>query len=167
MANPEYRAQVNLYTDGACEPNPGSGGWAFVLVHVQSGKRIEESGMETNTTNNRMEIIAAIRGLEKLKFSCEVTLYSDSQYLIMGLNRWLDDWLSTGRLRPKGIHSSVANPDLWWKLDELRRIHRIVPIKVKGHSGTVPEQELCDKLSYAAIRKGYKKTSPGSRPPEF
>lgn len=165
MTELQCKASVKLYTDGACEPNPGPGGWAFVLKHLESGKRMEDSGGEVDTTNNRMELMAAIKGLERLKFPCEVELYSDSQYLVMGLLQWMDEWIATGRLSKKV--SSVKNPDLWWRLDVLRKMHKIKPIKVKGHSGYSREQEVCDRLAYAAIRKMYKRTNPGLKPPVF
>lgn len=138
---------MELYTDGACSGNPGPGGWAFILKDPASGREREESGGEATTTNNRMELISVIRGLESLHGPCEVDLYSDSQYVVKGLTEWLDDWKRKGWRNSK--RETVKNRELWQRLDELRNIHRIRSIWVRGHNEH-PENERCDALAVAA-----------------
>jgi ribonuclease HI len=140
--------RIELYTDGACSGNPGPGGWAFILRDVRSGTEREESGGEARTTNNRMELISVIRGLRALTEACMVSLYSDSQYVINGLNDWLDQWKAAGWTR-KG-RKPVKNIELWKELDELRDFHRLDCHWVRGHSDH-PENERCDRLAVAAL----------------
>ncbi len=134
---------VNIYTDGACKGNPGSGGWAAILEY--EGKEKELCGGENPTTNNRMELIAAIEGLKALKTECNVNLYSDSQYLINAINKgWLENWKSKGW--KKADKSKVLNDDLWKELDILLQKHTVNFIWVKGHDGHI-YNERCDTLA--------------------
>lgn len=146
--------KVELYTDGACRGNPGPGGWGAILVY---GKyRRELSGGEESTTNNRMELTAAIEGLSALKEPCEVTLTSDSRYLVDAVTLgWLDEWRRKNwRLKS---HGTVKNPELWEKLATLLALHRVNFVWVKGHDGH-PENERCDQLATTEADK-YKPTA--------
>lgn len=143
---------VELYTDGACSGNPGPGGWAFILRHVSSGKEREEAGGERVTTNNRMELLAVIRGLEALKKPCRVHLFTDSVYVGKGLTEWMAKWKQAGWKRNEGGRlKPVKNDDLWKRLDELLSIHQLKYTRVAGHSGH-PENERCDVLAVEACR---------------
>ncbi|MBQ9112210.1 MAG: ribonuclease HI [Clostridia bacterium] len=134
---------VDIYTDGACRGNPGRGGWGAILVF--GGKEKEMSGGEPMTTNNRMELMAAIRALEALKEPCEVTLTSDSKYLTDAINKnWLESWKKRGW--KKADRSPVLNPELWQKIDELIHIHKVTFVWVHGHAGH-PYNERCDVLA--------------------
>ena len=134
--------QVSLYTDGACRGNPGAGGWGAILVYGKYEK--EMSGGEPETTNNRMELTAAIEGLRALKEPCRVTLYSDSKYLVDAyLEGWVYEWERTAFRNGK-----VKNPDLWQKMLELTRLHTVEFVWVKGHNGH-DYNERCDKLATA------------------
>jgi ribonuclease HI len=140
------RPHVAIYTDGGCEPNPGPGGYGVVLVHPR--KRAETSGAFRLTTNNRMEILAVIKGLEMLKMPCLVTVYSDSQYLVKAMSQgWAARWQKTGwRLSTK---EPAKNVDLWERLLALCKIHRVHFKWIKGHAGH-RENERCDFLCAAA-----------------
>lgn len=143
-------AQARLFTDGGCSGNPGPGGWAFILRHPPTGKEIEQFGAEQDTTNNRMELMAVIRGLEALKQPTAVEMFTDSVYVGRGLIDWLARWKKNGwRTAAK---KPVKNVDLWRRLDELSGIHRIKYTPVIGHSGH-PENERCDELAVAAYQK--------------
>ena len=134
--------EVNLYTDGACRGNPGRGGYGAILVFGKYEKEI--SGGERETTNNRMELMAAIAGLSALKEPCRVKLYSDSKYLTDAyLQGWIYSWEADGWRGGK-----VKNPDLWQRLLTLTRTHEVEFIWVKGHNGH-PYNERCDKLATA------------------
>ena len=134
----------SLYTDGACRGNPGKGGWGAILVYGKFEK--EMSGGEPLTTNNRMELIAAIEGLCALKESCKVTLYSDSKYLVDAFNEgWVYGWREKGWRRGK---DELKNPDLWAKLYDLVKSHEVTFVWVKGHNGH-DYNERCDKLATA------------------
>jgi len=122
---------VEIYTDGACRGNPGPGGWGVLLL--SGGRRKELCGGEVSTTNNRMELTAAIRGLEALKRSCSVAVYTDSQYVRRGISEWLDNWKRRG-WRTAG-RKAVKNVDLWQELDRQAQRHRIEWHWVKGHAG--------------------------------
>jgi ribonuclease HI len=142
--------QVTMATDGACKGNPGPGGWGVV---IRSGAHEKElSGGETPTTNNRMELMAAIRGLEALKRPCRVTLMTDSRYVMDGLTKWLPGWQRNGwRTAAK---QPVKNADLWQELVAAAKPHRITWEWVKGHAGH-PENERADRLaSDAAVVAG-------------
>jgi len=140
---------VEIYTDGGCEPNPGPGGYAAVLLHPK--KRAEASGGFRLTTNNRMEIYAAIAGLEILKQPCKVILYSDSQYVVKAMTEgWVTTWKRKGWWRTN--KQRPENVDLWQKLDLLCEKHQVEFRWVKGHAGIL-ENERCDQLSMAALRQ--------------
>ncbi len=149
MLSPE----VQLFADGACSGNPGPGGWAFILRHVKSGKQKEASGGERETTNNRMELVAVIRGLESLTRTASVELVTDSTYVGKGLTEWMPKWKANDwRRREKGRWAEVKNEDLWRRLDELLAKHHVRFTHVKGHSGHV-ENERCDTLAVAAYQR--------------
>lgn len=146
-------AEVVLFTDGACSGNPGPGGWAFILRHPRSGKEIEQSGDERETTNNRMELMAVIRGLETLNRPTSVELVTDSIYVGRGLSEWLAKWKANGwRRGAQGKTSPVKNEDLWRKLDVLVARHTLTFTHVRGHAGH-PENERCDAMAVAAYQK--------------
>ena len=145
--------EVHLFTDGACSGNPGPGGWAFVLRHVATGKEKERFGAERETTNNRMELMAVIRGLEALMRPASVELVSDSTYVGKGLTEWMAKWKANGwRRREKGRWAEVKNEDLWRQLDALFGRHRVRFTHVRGHRGH-PENERCDTLAVAAYQR--------------
>ena len=134
--------KVDIYTDGACRGNPGKGGWGAVLVY--NGREKELSGGERETTNNRMELTAAIEGLAALKEKCSVTLYSDSKYLVSAYEEgWIYDWAKENWRGGK-----VKNPDLWQRLLELTEYHSVTFVWVKGHAGH-EYNERCDRLATA------------------
>ena len=134
--------EVQLYTDGACRGNPGRGGWGAILVYGKYEKEL--SGGEMETTNNRMELMAAIAGLEALKESCSVTLYSDSKYLVDAfLLGWVEAWREKGWTRGK---DELKNPDLWERLYDLTKKHTVTFVWVKGHNGH-DYNERCDALA--------------------
>ena len=134
--------QVQIYTDGACRGNPGRGGFAAILVYGEHERII--SGGERLTTNNRMELLAAIYGLEALRESCAVTLYSDSRYLVDAINRgWLDSWRAAGWRRGK---EELKNAALWQRLDRQLARHEIEFVWVRGHDGHA-YNERCDKIA--------------------
>ncbi|MCK9524442.1 MAG: ribonuclease HI [Limnochordia bacterium] len=143
----DLKPQVTLYTDGACSGNPGPGGWGAVLIYGKHEKEL--SGFEADTTNQRMELCAAIRGLDSLKKPCQVRLCSDSAYLINAFTQgWILNWQKNGWLNAK--KEPVRNEDLWRQLMAHARIHQIEWIKVKGHSSN-PLNDRCDALARAAI----------------
>lgn len=136
---------VDIYTDGACRGNPGHGGWGAILVF--RGKEKELFGGEAMTTNNRMELSAAIEALEALKEPCEVTLTSDSKYLTDAIQKgWARSWQANGW--KKADRSHALNTDLWERLLALLEIHKVEFVWVKGHDGH-PYNERCDKLATA------------------
>jgi ribonuclease HI len=142
------KQEVAIYTDGACSGNPGPGGWAAVLM--AQGKTREISGYEEDTTNNRMELTAAIEALEKLTKPCKVKLYSDSSYLVSAFNQgWLKNWQKNGWRNSAG--QAVSNPDLWQKLVALTEKHDVEWIKVKGHSDN-KWNNRCDQLAVEQIK---------------
>lgn len=139
---------VDIYTDGACSPNPGIGGWGAVLLSPKHDARREIQGAEEATTNNRMEILAAIRALQALKRPCRVRLFTDSQYLREAFaSGWLDRWKRNG-WRTSG-RKPVANDDLWRDLDQLAGMHEIEWIWIRGHADN-PENERADALAVQA-----------------
>lgn len=149
----ECAPEVQLFTDGACSGNPGPGGWAFVLRHLPSGKELERSGAERDTTNNRMELTAVIRGLAALKRPACVEVVTDSTYVGRGLSEWLPKWKAQGWRRRDGKRLvEIKNEDLWRQLDELLAKHPVHFTHVRGHAGH-PENERCDTLAVAAYQK--------------
>lgn len=141
--------KVIIYTDGACSGNPGDGGWAAVLKFGEHEREL--SGFEADTTNNRMELKAAIEGLKALKEPCEVELYSDSAYLVNSFEKdWIGGWKENGWKNKS--KDEVKNIGLWQELDRLRGIHRVTWIKVKGHSDN-EYNNRCDKLATGEIKK--------------
>lgn len=149
----ESQGEVLLYTDGSCLGNPGPGGWAFILVHPATGKKLERSGGEKLTTNNQMELRAVIEGLSLLKRSTSVEIISDSAYVLGGLSSWMASWKKNGwKRRVGGKLAEVKNIDLWKELDRLSELHQLVFTKVKGHSGH-PENERCDELAVAESKR--------------
>lgn len=138
--------KVIIHTDGACRGNPGPGGWGAILTSGSHEKELY--GAEADTTNNRMELMAAIRALEGLKRPCSVTLTTDSVYLKKGITEWLDDWKRrdwrTASKKP------VKNVDLWQRLEKAMETHRLRWKWIKGHSGH-PENERADQLANRAI----------------
>jgi ribonuclease HI len=146
-------AEVQLFADGACSGNPGPGGWAFILRHPKTGKVLERCGAQRETTNNRMELTAVIRGLEALKRSASVELITDSIYVGRGLTEWLSKWKADLWRRREGKRlKEIKNEDLWRHLDELLQRHQIKFTHVRGHSGH-PENERCDTLAVTAYQK--------------
>ena len=141
--------QVIIYTDGACSGNPGPGGWAAILRYGDREKVL--SGGEACTTNNRMELTAAIEGLKALREPCAVTLYSDSRYLVDGITLgWAEAWRSRGWMRRK--NEPAKNPELWEELLNLLAQHRTELRWVKGHADD-PENARCDALAVAESRR--------------
>ncbi|MDP4133328.1 MAG: ribonuclease HI [Bacillota bacterium] len=137
---------VELFTDGACSGNPGPGGLGIILKYKGTAKEISE-GYKL-TTNNRMELLAAIKGLEALKEPCQVKLYSDSKYLVDAIQKgWLKSWISKGW--KKADKKPVLNQDLWLRISELLSVHNVEFIWVKGHDGHT-ENERCDTLATTA-----------------
>lgn len=150
MSEQPAATEVILYTDGACSGNPGPGGWAYILKHPASGKVKRASGGEPETTNNRMELSAAIEGLAALKNHCRVTLVTDSKYVAEGLAQWLPGWKKRGWKRAdKG---PVKNVDLWQRLDELAAGHQVTMEVIRGHAGHA-ENEECDRMAVEAYQK--------------
>ena len=140
---------VDIYSDGACSGNPGPGGYGTIIVFKKIEKEI--SGGEASTTNNRMELLGAIVGLEALKEPCDVTLTSDSKYLVDAVTKgWAKTWRAKGWV--KGDKKPAANPDLWQRLLDLLEIHDVKFVWIKGHAGH-PYNERCDALAVAQSRK--------------
>ncbi len=151
--NDNGKSEVLLFTDGGCSGNPGPGGWAFVMQHPSSGKELECSGAERETTNNRMELIAVIRGLESLTRESQVEVFTDSVYVGKGFSEWMPKWKANGwRRRVKSGWGEVKNVDLWKTLDELLANHKVTFTHVRGHTGH-PENERCDTAAVAAYQK--------------
>ncbi len=136
---------VAIYTDGACSPNPGPGGWAALLKFKDQEKTL--TGVERQTTNNRMELSAAVAALKALKRPCQIDFYTDSEYLKRGITEWLPGWRRRNWRRKAG---SLANVDLWQALDQAIMEHQINWYWVRGHAGH-PENERVDRLARQAI----------------
>ena len=146
-------SEVHLFTDGGCSGNPGPGGWAYLLQHPATGKQIERSGGERETTNNRMELTALIEGLSALKKPSCVQLFTDSVYVGKGISEWMTKWKANGWRRKEGKRMvAVKNEDLWRRLDELLQTHEVRYTRVVGHSGH-PENERVDQLAVAAYQQ--------------
>lgn len=140
--------EVTIYTDGACAGNPGPGGWGAILAYREQEKEI--AGFEADTTNNRMELMAALAALRALKEPCRVTLYSDSAYLVCAFNEhWLPNWQRNGWRNSE--KKPVANVDLWQALLEQASRHQITWVKVKGHSDN-EKNNRCDEMARAEIQ---------------
>ena len=137
---------IRIYTDGACSGNPGPGGWGAILKWNEHEKEL--SGGETETTNNRMEMIAVIEGLKEIKKKALIEVYTDSKYVQQGVNEWLAGWKAKGW--KTASKKPVKNQDLWQELDQLIQLHDISFHWVKGHAGH-PENERADALAVAAI----------------
>lgn len=135
--------KITIYTDGACSGNPGPGGWAAILVYGKTEKEI--SGFENPSTNNRMELMAAIAALESLKSECEVELITDSQYVKNGITEWIFGW-------KKKNWKDVKNRELWERLDKANARHKVKWHWVKGHNGHEMNERV-DKLAVAAIKR--------------
>jgi ribonuclease HI len=140
--------QVEIHTDGACLGNPGPGGWAALLRYGTTERELV--GGEADTTNNRMELMAAIAGLEALKSSCEVVLHTDSQYVKKGIGEWLPNWIRRGWKTAAG--EPVKNKDLWERLAAANTRHQVQWKWVKGHAGHV-DNERVDQLARAAAER--------------
>jgi ribonuclease HI len=138
---------VEIFTDGACKGNPGPGGYGAILR--SGGKEKEISGCERETTNNRMEMTAAIAALKCLKQPCRVVLTTDSIYLVKGMTEWLPGWIRSGWINSR--KEPVKNKKLWQQLLELGKLHKIQWKHVRGHRGH-PENERCDRLAREAIK---------------
>ena len=137
---------VTLYTDGACSGNPGPGGWGAILMYGEH--RRELSGGEANTTNNRMELSAAIQALASLKRSCQVKLVTDSEYVMRGMQEWLPNWKKRGW--KTAAKQPVKNADLWQQLDEQVNRHQVEWQWVRGHTGH-PGNERADQLANRGV----------------
>jgi ribonuclease HI len=157
------RKHVEIYTDGAARGNPnGPGGYGAVLLYTdENGKQLKKelSAGYKKTTNNRMELMAAIAALEELRIPCDVTLHSDSQYLVNAFNQhWIDGWIRKGWTR--GKNEPVKNIDLWKRLLEAKKPHEVHFVWVRGHDGN-ELNERCDKLATSAADSGGLLTDPG------
>ena len=143
------KKQVTIYTDGACTGNPGPGGYGVVLIYGEH--RHELSGGYRRTTNNRMELMAPIKGLEALNQSCRVVVHSDSQYVVEGIEKgWAKRWRGNGWMRNR--REQAINPDLWGRLLDLCEKHDVEFRWVRGHAGD-PENERCDQLAVQAAHR--------------
>lgn len=143
-------SEVALFADGACCGNPGPGGWAFILRDVETGRERRLWGGEPHSTNNRMELVAVIRGLEALNRPTRVRLVTDSQYVAKGISEWLAGWKAHGWKRKEGRrYVPIKNCELWQELDGLLARHQVRCEWIRGHAGHA-ENEECDRLAVAA-----------------
>ena len=140
--------KIIIYTDGACSGNPGKGGWGAVLIN--EGNKIYLSGYDKMTTNNKMELTAAIEALKSIKIKSNIELYTDSQYVKNGINLWIVNWKKNGW--KTASKKPVANKDLWIKLDECTEKHAVIWFWVKGHAGN-QYNEMADELAVTAMNK--------------
>ena len=138
--------EVDIYTDGACRGNPGPGGWGVILKTQSATKELY--GGDLDTTNNKMELLAAIKGLQSLTQPCKVYLYTDSNYVKQGITEWIINWKRNGFKNAK--KKPVLNANLWLELDQLTSIHDIEWFWIKGHSGH-PENERADALANKGV----------------
>ena len=138
--------ELEIYTDGACRGNPGPGGWGALLLFGEQRKEL--FGGEAETTNNRMELTAAIKALDALTRECQVTLYTDSQYVRKGITEWIDNWKK--RNWRTAAKKPVKNADLWQQLDQQVALHEVKWVWVKGHSGN-EGNEMADQLANRGI----------------
>ena len=141
--------EVSIYTDGACSGNPGKGGWAAILIYQDTEKKI--SGYDPDTTNNRMELLSVIRGVAMLKERCDVTIFSDSAYVVNAfIEKWIDKWQKNGwKTQDK---KPVKNMELWQELLDKLKLHRYKFVKVEGHSSNQYNNE-CDRMAKASIKE--------------
>jgi len=137
---------IEAFTDGACRGNPGPGGWGVLLRFNDHEKRL--CGGEKGTTNNRMELMAVIQALESLNRDCKVKVTSDSQYVLKGINEWMENWKKRGW--KTAAKKPVKNVDLWQRLDKAQEDHNVEWVWVKGHSGHI-ENEIADELANQGI----------------
>jgi ribonuclease HI len=149
------RKHIHIYTDGGCQGNPGLGGWAVLLRYGQVTKELSDAVLAT--TNNRMELQAAISALQALKEPCDITFHTDSEYVKNGITQWLTQWKARGW--KTAAKKPVKNVDLWQALDAAAQPHRITWQWVKGHAGH-PENERCDQLATAAMENLKTRTPP-------
>ena len=140
------KSSITIYTDGACKGNPGEGGWGAYIEY--NNEKVKLYGYETETTNNRMEITAAIEALRSIKIKSNIIIYTDSKYLMNGINTWIHDWKKNNWRTSS--NKGVKNVDLWKIIDELNSNHSIKWIWVKGHSGN-PGNDMADELANFAI----------------
>ncbi len=141
--------KIIIYTDGACSGNPGPGGWGVILMYKENKKEI--SGGKKNTTNNEMELTAALMGLKQLKYPCEVELYSDSAYLVNGFEKgWIYNWQRNNW--KTASKEPVKNKEIWEEIYKLTKLHKVKFIKVKGHSDN-EYNNRCDELARLAINE--------------
>ena len=153
MSGASSPIEVRLFTDGACSGNPGPGGWACILRHPQSGSEKELSGGAAETTNNQMELMAVIAGLESLSRTTVVEVITDSKYVADGCSSWLANWKKNSWKRRDGTRwVPVKNIELWQRLDALLAQHHVRFTVVKGHSGHL-ENDRCDELAVAAANQ--------------
>jgi len=143
----DKRPTVTIYSDGACDPNPGPGGWAAVIREDKTSRTLQ--GSEPHTTNNRMELTAAVRSLESLPTASHVLFYTDSQYLMRGITEWLPRWIARNWRTTTG---KVANQDLWEALVKAVQRHQIEWQWVRGHAGDTMNNQV-DRLARQAIRR--------------
>ena len=144
--NEQNQTVVELYTDGACRGNPGPGGWGVLMRYNKTEKEL--CGGELETTNNRMELMAAIKGLESLSRRCEIRLYTDSKYVMQGITEWIHNWKKRGW--KTSARKPVKNADLWQLLDKARDNHQVEWIWVKGHAGH-EGNERADELANKGV----------------
>ncbi len=142
--------KVSIYSDGSSLGNPGPGGWGTILRYGKHEKEL--SGGEGITTNNRMELRGVIEGLKALKEPCDVTVYSDSSYVVKAINEWLPAWIARD-------FKKVKNPELWREYLQVAKPHRVKAVWVKGHAGH-PENERCDEMA-RSVAENYKEQSNG------
>jgi ribonuclease HI len=134
------KEKIIIYTDGGCDPNPGPGGWGYILI-LSDHEKIEGFGGDTDTTNNRMELTAVLEALNILKEPCEISLFSDSKYVVNGINSWIDSWI-----RSDFRQNKIKNKDLWLRIHDYKLHHDIHAYWVRGHSGVVLN-ERADQLA--------------------
>lgn len=147
------RPHVDLFTDGACSGNPGPGGWAYILRHPTTSNEKEAYGCQQQTTNNQMELLAVIRGLESLKRPCVVTVFTDSVYVGQGMTQWMPTWKRNGwKRKGRAGAEPLKNVELWQRMDNLLQTHDVKYQSVHGHSGH-PENERCDELAVLAAQQ--------------
>ena len=142
------RNKIELFTDGACKGNPGLGGWGVLIKNSKTLKELK--GVQQQTTNNRMELIAVIKGLKSIQENADIEITTDSMYVNNGINQWIDNWKNNGW--KTAAKKPVKNKDLWQELDELVQNYSIKWIWVKGHSGH-PGNERADQLANEAIEE--------------